>query len=447
MSLTIILTQISIKILLLSILSCCSVVAEAGEKTHTEIEDNAAERFQWGIIPAASFDADLGFRYGAVVNIFDYGQKPHTPFYDQYLFLRFTNSTGGTLLAQALLESDKIIRGAKVFSEVSYIDDSRLDFYGFNGRNAKIQKNIFWGENQIELHNDFYTKKRSMLRLRTDIQTFLGTEKLRLLMGYTFQRFIFESEENIQSADPQNLNWENHTLFDLYNQWNIIDRQNSDGENRHLLKAGMVFDNRNHLCYCTNGVWAETMLIFSPENATSGSFSRHIATLRHHISMADERFTFSYRLSSQQKVSGTTPFYMLPWFFDSRLTQDGPGGAFSLRGAYRNRTVADGFLSSNIELKYKLPTIHFRNHEFFASLTAFYDNLFITQNYPVNTGQVPEDLRNQFFDIQKQKIHHTYGPGVYIVFNQNNVITVNYGFSTDRQIGSGGLYIGSSLLF
>src|SRR6056297_758166 len=172
MSLTIILTQISIKILLLSILSCCSVVAEAGEKTHTEIEDNAAERFQWGIIPAASFDADLGFRYGAVVNIFDYGQKPHTPFYDQYLFLRFTNSTGGTLLAQALLESDKIIRGAKVFSEVSYIDDSRLDFYGFNGRNAKIQKNIFWGENQIELHNDFYTKKRSMLRLRTDIQTF-----------------------------------------------------------------------------------------------------------------------------------------------------------------------------------------------------------------------------------------------------------------------------------
>ncbi len=439
--------KIHITFLWIGIISSYPFLADAGEIKDAKNEDVSPDRFQWGIIPAASFDADLGFRYGAVVNIFDYGNKPDIPFYDQYLFLRFTNSTGGTMLAQALLESDRIIRRSKVYSEVSYIRDSRLDFYGFNGRNARLQENIIIGENQIDLHNDFYTKKRRMLRLRTDIQTFLGTEKLRLLMGYTFQRIVFDTDNNTQNFDYQSINWENHTLFDLYNQWNIIDNENSKGGNRHLLKAGLVYDSRNHLCYCTNGIWAESFMIFSPGNATSGAFSRHIATFRQHISMGEEKFTFSYRLSSQQKVSGNTPFYMLPWFFDSRLTQDGPGGAFSLRGAFRNRTVADGFLAGNVELKFKLPTIHFRNNEFFASITAFYDNLFITQNYPVNTNQVPERLKNQFFDNQTQTLHHTYGPGVYIVFNQNNVITVNYGFSTDRQIGAGGLYIGSGLLF
>jgi len=41
----------------------------------------------------------------------------------------------------------------------------------------------------------------------------------------------------------------------------------------------------------------------------------------------------------------------------------------------------------------------------------------------------------------------TFGPGLYIVFNNKNAITVNYGFSTNHQTGIRGLYVGSSLLF
>ncbi|MCA1759279.1 MAG: hypothetical protein LC658_05885 [Bacteroidales bacterium] len=41
----------------------------------------------------------------------------------------------------------------------------------------------------------------------------------------------------------------------------------------------------------------------------------------------------------------------------------------------------------------------------------------------------------------------TFGHGLYIVFNQNNVITVNYGIPANKQLGQGGFYIGSSLLF
>jgi hypothetical protein len=138
---------------------------------------------------------------------------------------------------------------------------------------------------------------------------------------------------------------------------------------------------------------------------------------------------------------------MLPTYFDSRLSQDGLGGAFNLRGAMRNRIVSDGFLAGNFETKFKISDFHLLGQYFYVSLSAFYDNAFVTQSYQTNLAEVPVDLRDFFFSNAKQKIHHTFGTGLYIVFNRNNVITVNYGIPVNGQDGQGGLYIGSSLLF
>lgn len=44
--------------------------------------------FSWGGTPILAFDADLGLRYGAAINLFDYGKKSVYPNYRQYAFIK-----------------------------------------------------------------------------------------------------------------------------------------------------------------------------------------------------------------------------------------------------------------------------------------------------------------------------------------------------------------------
>ena len=113
----------------------------------------------------------------------------------------------------------------------------------------------------------------------------------------------------------------------------------------------------------------------------------------------------------------------------------------------RNRIAADGFVTGNFEIKFKTLDFKLLKQYFSTSISGFYDNAYITQTYKVNLENVPEAEKPVHFNSGEQEVQHTFGPGLYIVFNQNNVITINYGFAANKQIGTSGLYIGSSLLF
>jgi hypothetical protein len=185
----------------------------------------------------------------------------------------------------------------------------------------------------------------------------------------------------------------------------------------------------------------------SPGFAGKHSFSKLILTYRQHVSLFNERLVLSMRASSQQKLHGNIPFYMLPTHFDSRLSQDGLGGAFNLRGAMRNRIVSEGFVLGNLETKFRLTDFYLLRQYFYASAALFLDMAYVTQPYDADLSVVPDHFKSLYFNNRAQPIHQTFGPGLYIVFNKNNIITINYGFTTNRQDGTGGLYIGSSLLF
>jgi hypothetical protein len=402
---------------------------------------------KWGVIPALAWDADLGLKYGGVFNLFDYGDYTSFPKYHQYLFVRIINSTGGTLQAQALLDSDKLLPQTKIMAEASYIRDNRLDFFGFNGKNAMYIPELTNNTHPDFLNTHFYKKEREVTRLRLDVQRNLTGKNFRLLTGYAWNNIKLDPIGGMRNSNNMISNDSNSSLYDYYIQWGIIDPDESSGGSTHTFSLGLVYDTRNEFCYCTDGIWAETFLLFAPGLGTGSGFTRHIATLRHHFSLADESLTFSYRVSSQQKIGGKTPFYLLPWIYDTRLTNDGPGGAFGLRGAFRNRHVGEGFVLSNFEAKLRALDFRLFNINFYTSLVVFYDNTIITQTYPWNLENVPGKYRGLLFEEQRQTFHHTFGPGLYIVFNKNNIISVNYGISPNPQNGSGGLYIGSSLLF
>lgn len=237
------------------------------------------------------------------------------------------------------------------------------------------------------------------------------------------------------------------TLFEKYQEWGLIGIDEYKGGNIGLLSLGLVYDSRNDPCYCTDGKWFESILLYSPGLISDYSFSKFILTYRQHSSFLNEKITLSFRLSSQQKISGNIPFYFLPTFYNSRLSHDGVGGAFNLRGAMRNRISANGFVTGNFEMKIKIHDFNIVRQYFSTSLSAFYDNALVTQSRNVNFENVPPEQFKIHFKPKNQKLHHTFGAGFYLVFNQNNVITVNYGVPVNQQLGQGGLYIGSSLLF
>lgn len=404
-------------------------------------ENAQRKRFAFGIIPALAFDSDLGFKYGGVFNFFDFGENGQPPHYNQYLMVRITNTTKGTLNAQALLESETLIPKSKVLAEASYFVDKKLDFFGFNGTSALYHK-AFTEPGEVFISDAFYAHRRNLLRLRFDVQKYITGSRFRLLTGFTFNRFITEPAQNTDHSSNQTA-----TLFENYRDWGLIDFNEYQGGNIGLFSLGLVYDSRNDPCYCTDGKWIDAVWLYSPGFLSDHSFSKFILTYRQHSSFLNEKITLSFRLSNQQKLSGNIPFYYLPTFYDSRVTHDGVGGAFNMRGAMRNRIAADGFVTGSFELKFKTLDFSLLRHYFSASLSAFYDNALVTQPRNLNIENVPAEQRTIHFLSGKQKLHHTFGPGLYIVFNQNNVVTVNYGIPANKQLGQGGFYIGSSLLF
>ena len=59
----------------------------------------------FGALPAISYDSDLGFQYGALVNLFDYGDGTNFPKYNHSLYLELSTYTKGTTICQGKVSS------------------------------------------------------------------------------------------------------------------------------------------------------------------------------------------------------------------------------------------------------------------------------------------------------------------------------------------------------
>ncbi|MBW6496985.1 MAG: hypothetical protein K0B09_01220 [Bacteroidales bacterium] len=317
-------------------------------------------------------------------------------------------------------------------------------FFGFNGLASVYHPHLIDPGSPDFVHRLFYAYRRDFIRLRFDAQLYLSGKALRLLTGFTHNRFFVDpplADESTRATD------QSKSLLEYYQQWSLIDAGESTGGTINLFSLGVVYDTRNDYCYCTDGKWFEAFVVVSPRSISTSSFSKFIVTYRQHASFFGENLTFSYRISSQQKLFGRIPFYFLPTYIDSRLSHDGVGGAFNLRGAMRNRMIGDGFLVGNFEAKARVLQFEVVGQEFFASLAVFFDTAIISQRFEKDLSQIPEEVSAIHFRENRQMPQMTFGPGLYIVFNKKNAISVNYGLSANPQTGIGGLYVGSSLLF
>lgn len=410
-----------------------------------------------GGIPVVAFDTDLGFEYGALAQIFNYGDGSTYPQYRHMICAEVSRFTKGSGINRLQYDSKYLIPNIRITSDLAYLTDKTYDFYGFNGYESVFdQKSIDDAkDNALYKSRAFYKYDRKLTRFTTDLQGKLSDKRFGWVAGIGLYNFQVDTVDRIslnkgQSADKKLPNV-NGGLFQQYIDWGIINPDEKDGGFVTYLKAGVVFDTRDNEPNPMKGIWTEAVITYAPSFLGVGSKFDHAKlsiTHRQYFTLVKERLSFAYRVGYQRTLFGTAPFYLQPnltTLFLKGSTSEGLGGSKTLRGIMRNRVVGDGVAYGNLELRWKFVKFYFIKQNFYLALNAFLDGGKVVQSIPIDPT-IRRDNPN-YFTTDGEKMHYSFGGGFRIVMNQNFIIAIDHGQVVDKKDGNAGTYIGLNFLF
>jgi hypothetical protein len=419
-------------------------------------QDNVVTKSGWnfGALPTITFDTDLGFQYGALVDLYNYGDGSRFPNYNHKLYFEVSRFTKGSAINRFYYDSDRLIEGLQTTFDISYLTDQAYDFYGFNGYDAVVNARWMDSDHSDYISRTFYKYDRSLFRLKLDVQGRLGGDNTRWIGGFNLQNF------KISSVDVEKLNKGKDDadklppqfgLFEKYQDWGIISDEEADGGFVPTLKAGLVYDSRDNRPNPMKGIWTEAVIEGAPEFlGAESSFAKVALIHRQYFTLIPNDLSFVYRLAYQTTIAGDVPFYYQSQVMTSFLTSalsEGLGGAKTIRGIYRNRVVGDGFFYGNLEMRWKFVRFNFIKNNFYLGLNGFTDFGQVTNKISVDPQNATIANRSAYFKDDAESLHISYGAGLRIAMNENFVISIDYGRAIKEQDGTSGMYIGLNYLF
>lgn len=415
--------------------------------------DKIKTGWNFGGVPVIAYDTDIGFKYGALVNVFHYGDGTQYPKYRHSLYFEWSRTTKGSGINQFIYDSEYLIPGIRVSAEASYLTEQSLDFYGFNGYESYF--NADWEDKESDdyLSRMYYNMDRKLTRLRADFQGKITGPQFRWMAGIEYNHAktgTVDIEKLNKGKDIEDQLPDTALLYDKFVEWGVIPGDQADGGNTTLLKAGLVYDTRDIEANPMKGIWTELQFLMAPSFLGNDdlSYTRFILTHRQYFTLAPQVLNLAFRVSYQSKLSGDMPYYMLPFVYNTapNYTRDGVGGAKTVRGVMRNRIVGEGFAFGNIELRWKfLRTIIF-NQNVYLALSGFLDGGIVTKRYDFDKSGIPSG-QISLVENADEKLHLGAGAGFHFVMNQNFIIAVDYGRALDPGDGESGLYIGLNFLY
>jgi len=445
------------------LVSCLIIITAAHFATLPAMaqgDENVKTGWTFGALPAVSYNSDLGFQYGALVNFYYFGDGTTYPKYMHSLYGEVSRYTKGSGINRFFYDSEYLIPKVRVTSDVSFLTEKALDFYGFNGYDAVY--NAKWEDDKDPdyISRMFYRHERKMFRIMTDFQGSIKGKELRWVAGFGILHNAIAPVDIAalnKGKQEDKLLPDVPGLYDKYVDWGIISEDEKDGGWTNNIKVGVVYDTRDFEPNPMKGLWSEVVLFTAPKFLGNGDFgyTKLSATHRQYFTLVKEKLSFAYRLNYQGTIAGKVPFYMQPYMinsFSNSSNTDGLGGSKTVRGMLRNRVVGDAFAFGNAELRWK-----------FYRTVVFGQNLYLGLNLFTDAGTVLKKIefeepsfgeaakssfmREQFFRTDEETIHATMGAGLRIVLNENFIIAVDYGRPFDTRDGGGGLYIGLNYLF
>ncbi len=417
-------------------------------------DEMTKEGWNFGVLPTVTFDSDLGFQYGALVDLYNYGDGSRYPRYNHHLYFEVSRYTKGSGINRFYYDSDKLIKGLWTFVDISYLSDLAYDFYGFNGYNARVHPLWFDDAVDNELYRTrmFYKYDRKMFRFKVDVQGRLAGDNLRWLAGLNFLNFDIAPvnlEKLNKGKEGDKVLPDVPGLYEKYVGWGIIPEEETDGGFVPAVKTGLVYDTRDNRPNPMRGVWTEAVVEGVPGFlGAESSFTKLSLTHRQYFTIIPKDLSLAYRLNYQTTILGHTPFYYQTQVLTSELkgaTSEGLGGGSTLRGIWRNRVVGDGYFLGNIEARWKFARFQLINNNFYLGLNGFFDFGRVTKKIDVDTSEV-ENV-SDYYQPDSESMHYSYGAGLRIAMNQNFIIRADYGIAVDEQDGDSGIYIGLNYLF
>ncbi len=441
-------------LLVVFLLISCNFLAVAADKSAKAKTDSIKTGWNFGALPAISFDTDLGFQYGALVNFFNYGDGKRFPSFNHSLYFEISHFTKGSGVYRFYYTSDRLLKNFDFSLDMTYLTDQANDFYGFNGYESVLNKT--WEDQNSDNYKTrmFYKFQQNNFRFKVDLQHKIGDSHFKWVAGMNLQNFALSSvdlgklNKNKSGADVlPNV----PGLYEKYIDWGIISAGEANGGFVPELKAGIVYDTREVKVNPMKGVWTEAVLTTVPKflGAESG-FTRVSITHRQYFTLVKNNLSFAYRLGWQQTLGGHVPFYFESQMITTVMTgyaTYGLGGSRYLRGARRDRVYGDGVVYGNFELRWKFARMNFIGQKFYWGLNTFMDMGQVTKKINVPNIQLLHETTSDYFNPGAEKMHYTYGAGLRLAMNQNFVISLDYGMAANSQDGDKGTYIGLNYLF
>ena len=436
--------------------------------TYNEKGEIIKTGLNFGPLPVVAFDADRGFQYGALLNIYNFGDGSTYPNPKSWWYIEASAYTGGTWNLYLNYDNMEIWDNTRLSICTNYSNESALDFYGFNGyqsiytyalddffhnnpdefifddskKGQKAEKKFDNGAGKAP--NGFYRYSRQSFRAKSDLTGKIA-KNFFWEAGYTFYWI------NHHEFTPAGYTPKDGSLYQLYKEWGIL---NDTGENQFVsaIKAGLMYDSRNVQNNPTKGIWAEAHAIVAPKWLGSSMDSYKIsATFRQYVPIVQDKLTFAYRLAYQGFLGNNTPWYLMPFYSNMGYTRDydAIGGYRTVRGLMLDRVqgLHTGFY--NIELRYRFIDFQLWNQNIAFAVSGFTDGAHVFKGYDLTnrTGAKPELYKKYINLSRKDGLHASAGGGLRFIMNQNFIVAFEYARCFNRQDGKGAFYINTGFLF
>jgi outer membrane protein assembly factor BamA len=416
------------------------------EKIYNEKGEIIKQGWNIGPLPVVGFDSDLGFQYGACVDIFNFGDGTRYPRYFYKFNVEVSRYTKGSGVFRFYADMPYLIKDTKLFFDLTYNYSKKFEFFGFNGYEAgRYDPNLAVNVGVDDFKSGYYFIKRNTLRFVGSMQRPLRfIPNLNWVVGLAYYNVSTDSI-NLPSYEGQ------QTLYTNYVNAGIIRQNEKNGGNIAQVRLGLNYDSRDHNSDPSKGIYAEYTLTGSSDFIDGNGYNSLVQTFmwRHYVPLYKDKLTLAYRLGVQHKIVGESPWYMinninLPFF--QKMYTEGLGGVVTMRGVNRNGVLGDGFLLGNAELRWHFLDFKFINQNWQLVFSPFFDAGMIIQPFreediiqkqkeyeeSLPEGEEPEQF---YYSGDKESVHMSAGAGLKIIMNRNMILGVDAGRALDPRDG------------
>ena len=464
----------------------CTMADAKGKKevTYNENGEIIKTGINLGPLPVVAFDADRGFQFGALLNLYNFGDGKNYPNPNEQWYFEASAYTKESAINSYKFivnyDNKTLIPGVRMSICSGYYKDAALDFYGFNGYQSNydmsmLEPTFAWedskaGEklenkfiNKGKLPKGFYRFGRDLIKAKVDFTGEIA-KNFYWEAGYHFQWLkaqSFSPKGYAVMANPTDADMfipraeldgqDGTTLFDLYKAWGIIPEDQANGGLTSSIRLGLMYDSRNVENNPTKGIWAEAHISAAPKFlGTTHPHYKFSATMRQYLPLAGDKLVFAYR-AAYEGFMGDAPWYMLP-FYDSmepKADFDGFGGYRTVRGLMLNRVqgLQTGFYNAELRWRFVIFTLGTQNIAF--ALSGFTDGAHVFKGYDLTnkTGEYKELYQKFVNTSKKDGFHGSAGAGLRFIMNQNFIVAFEYAKCFNQQDGNNAFYINIGFLF